>query len=47
MFSTRVGKNKEQFKFLYNGHTLDYNDNRKIWQLSFGDLKILTISKNK
>ena len=33
MFSTRVGKNKEQFKFLYNEHTLDYNDNRKIEQL--------------
>ena len=45
MFSTRVGKNKEQFKFLYNEHTLDYNDNRKIWQLSFGYLKILAMPK--
>ena len=33
MFSTRVGKNKEQFRFLCDGHTLDYNDNRKIEQL--------------
>ena len=37
MFSTRVGKNKEQFRFIYNEHTLDYNDNRKIEQL-FSDI---------
>ena len=47
IFSTRVGKNKEQFIFIYNGSILDYNDNRKIKQLSFGAPKILAIPKNK
>ena len=47
MFSTRVGKNKEQFIFICNGSNLDYNDNRKIEQLSFGATKILSIPKNK
>ena len=45
MFSTRVGKNKEQFKFLYNGCILDNNDNRKIEQLSFGAPRIWVFSK--
>ena len=44
MFSTRVGKNKEQFRFLCDGHTLDYNDNRKI-ELFSGDLRILAVPK--
>ena len=46
IFSTRVGKNKEQFIFICNGSKLDYNDNRKIEQLSFGAPKILAIPKN-
>ena len=45
MFSTRVGKNKVQFIFLYNGGKLDYNDNRKIEQLFSGVPKIWVISK--
>ena len=45
MFSTRVGKNKVQFIFLYDGHTLDYNDNRKIEQLFSGDPRIWVIPK--
>ena len=45
MFSTRVGKNKEQFIFLYNGHMFDYNDNRKIEQLFFCDLRIWVFPK--
>ena len=45
MFSTRVGKNKEQFIFLYNGDKLDYNDNRKIEQLFSGVPRIWVISK--
>ena len=44
MFSTRIGKNKEQFIFFYNGHTLDYNDNRKIEQL-VGDPRIEALLK--
>ena len=38
MLSNRVGKNKVQFIFLYNGHALDYNENRKIEQL-FSDIQ--------
>ena len=45
MFSSRVGKNKVQFTFLYNGHALDYNDNRKIEQLFPDDLRILAVPK--
>ena len=45
MFSTRVGKNKLQFLFLYNGGKLDYNDNRKIEQLFSGDPRIWVIPK--
>ena len=45
MFSTRVGKNKVQFIFLYNGGKLDYNDNRKIEQLFSGDPRICTLLK--
>ena len=45
MFSTRVGKNKVQFIFLYNGHTLDYNDNRKIEKLFSSVPKIWVIPK--
>ena len=44
MFSTRVGKNKEQFRFIYNGHMFDYNDNRKI-EIFGGDLRIFTVPK--
>ena len=45
MFSTRVGKNKEQFKFLYNGRILDNNDDREIEQLFSGAPKIWVFSK--
>ena len=45
MFSTRVGKNKEQFEFLYNGRILDNNDDREIEQLSSGDPKIYALLK--
>ena len=45
MFSTRVGKNKVQFIFLYNGGKLDYNDNRKIEQLFSGVPRIWVIPK--
>ena len=45
MFSTRVGKNKEQFIFICNGSKLDYNDNRKIEQLFSDDTKIWVIPK--
>ena len=33
MFSAKIGKNKEQFNYYYNGNYLDYNDERKIEQL--------------
>ena len=45
MLSTRVGKNKEQFIFHYNGGKLDYNDNRKIEQLFSGDPRICALLK--
>ena len=45
MFSTRVGKNKEQFIFLYDGCKLDYNENRKIEQLFSGVPEIWVIPK--
>ena len=45
MFSTRVGKNKEQFEFLYNGHTLDNNDDREIEQLFSVDSRIYALLK--
>ena len=45
MFSTRVGKNKEQFEFLYNGRILDNNDDREIEQLFSGDPRICALLK--
>ena len=44
IFSTRVGKNKGQFMFVYNGSILDYIDNRKI-ELFSGDLRISAVPK--
>ena len=46
MFSTRVGKNKVQFIFLYNGGKLDYNDNRKIEKL-FSSVPIIWVIPKK
>ena len=45
MFSTRVGKNKEQFKFLYNGRILDNNDDREIEQLFSDNTRICALLK--
>ncbi len=45
MFSTRVGKNKEQFEFLYNGRRLDNNDDREIEQLFSDNTRICALLK--
>ena len=45
IFSTRVGKNKEQFIFICNGSNLDYNDNRKIEKIFSDFPRIWVISK--
>ena len=33
MFAHRIGKNKNQFRFIFNVKLLDYNDDRKIEQV--------------
>ena len=45
MLSTRVGKNKEQFEFLYNGRRLDNNDDREIEQLFSDKTRICALLK--
>ena len=42
MFSNKVGKRKNQFKFIFNGQYLDYNDDRKIENF-FSDGVIITV----
>ena len=44
MFSNRMGKNKNQFKFFYKLNYLDYNDDRKIEDV-FSDLSIIKFNE--
>ena len=45
MFSNKIGKNKNQFRFTYKLENLDYNDERKIEDILFDFAKIEFIEK--
>ena len=44
-FSNKIGKNKNQFTFIFNANDLDYNDDRKIEQV-FSDFSTIRVLEN-
>ena len=44
-FSQRIGKSKYNYSFLFNGNTLDYNDERKIEDVLFACVVLTAVEK--
>ena len=44
-FSQRIGKSKYNYTFLFNGNTLDYNDERKIEDVLFACVVLTAVEK--
>ena len=44
-FSQRIGKSKYNYSFLFNGYTLDYNDERKIEDVLFDCVVLKAVEK--
>ena len=44
-FSQRIGKSKYNYSFLFNGNTLDYNDERKIEDVLFDCVVLTAVEK--
>ena len=44
-FANKIGKNKNQFIFIFNVNVLDYNDDRKIEQV-FSDFSAIIVLEN-